>query len=69
MSGLKNIFKKFLDLINLANFRYDKNHTVTLKIIPQKMQLKTLFLSSKTAESMTAIPALPFLFNELGKDK
>ena len=24
------------------------------------MQLKTLFLSSKTAESMTVIPALPY---------
>ena len=27
-----------------------------------KTQLKTLFLSSKSAESMTAIPALPFRY-------
>jgi len=53
--------------INLANFRYDKNHTDTLKIILKKMQLKTLFLSSKTAESMTAIPALPYTFDKKGK--
>ena len=55
--------------INFTNLRYDKSHTNVLKIIPKIMQLKTLFLSSKTAESMTAIPALPFPFDELGKDK
>ena len=33
------------------------------------MQLKTLFLSSKTAESVTVIPALPFSFDETGKNK
>jgi len=33
------------------------------------MQLKTLFLSSKTAESMTVIHALPYLFDETGKIK
>ena len=94
MSGLKNIFKKFLDLINaiktdlkterlpvlrsvfrflfkinLSNFRYVKNHTDTLKIIPKRMQLKTLFSSGKLAKSMMAIPALPYKFDEKGKDK
>jgi len=33
------------------------------------MQLKTLFLSSKSAESMTVIPALPYTFDEKGKEK
>ena len=33
------------------------------------MLLKTLFLSSKTAVSMTAIPALPYKFDKKGKDK
>ncbi len=55
--------------INLVNLRYDKNHTVILKIIPQKMQLKTLFLSSYITESMTVIPALPYEFDDKGKDK
>ena len=32
------------------------------------MQLKTLFLSSKTAKSMMVIPALPYKFDEKGKD-
>lgn len=30
------------------------------------MQLKTLFLSSKIAESMTAIPALPSISHDIG---
>ena len=50
----------FLFKINFTNLRYDKNHTDTLKIIPKKIQLKTLFLRSKTAESMTVIPALTY---------
>ena len=33
------------------------------------MQLKILFLSSKIAESMTGIPALPYEFGVKGKDK
>ena len=33
------------------------------------MQLETLFLSSNIAESMMAIPALPYKFDEKGKDK
>ena len=33
------------------------------------MQLKTLFLSSNTVESMTVIPALPYKFDKKGKDK
>jgi hypothetical protein len=40
-----------------------------LKIIQREIQLKTLFLSSKTADSMTVIPALPYKFDEKGKDK
>jgi len=30
-----------------------------LKIIPKNIQLKSMFLSSKSAKSMTVIPALP----------
>lgn len=33
------------------------------------MQLKTLFLSSKTAKSMMVIPALPYLFFKKTKCK
>jgi len=40
-----------------------------LKIIHKKIQLKTLFLSGKSAESMTVIPALPYAFDKKGKDK
>jgi len=39
------------------------------KIIPKEMQLKTLFLSSKLAISVTVIPALLYKFDEKGKDK
>ena len=53
--------------MKFTNLRYDKNHTDTLKIIQKKMLLKTLFLSSKTAESMTVIPALPYnIYIEMG---
>ena len=39
-----------------------ENHTT-------KMQLKTFVLSSKIAISMMTIPALPYKFDEKGKDK
>ena len=46
---------------------YDKSHTDTPKIILTKMLLKTLFLSSKIAESMTVIPVLPYnVYIEMG---
>jgi hypothetical protein len=48
-----------MGLWSLTLFGYDKNHTDTPKTIPKKRQLKTLFLSSILAKSMTAIPALP----------
>ena len=33
------------------------------------MPLKTSFLSSNVTESMTVIPALPYKFDEKGKDE
>ncbi len=54
----------FLFKMNHTNLRYDKSNTDTLKIIPKKMRLKTLFLSSNVTESMTVIPALPCELNK-----